>query len=742
MALLFVIGLASLLSQVVLLRELSVAFYGIELTYILALGLWMLSTAAGAVAGRNREPSALQVQCLLAAFAVLLPVDLVFIRAIRIVFSDVPGAYLPFHIQILAMALALFPMGFLSGLGFRWAARVYVHSGGILAWAYGIESLGGLMGGLSATVLLMTRVQNFTASSLCALGSLCFSLWISSQSPDRLRARQQWFRITGSVLAGILVATMIRSEVLDRVTTGWTHPDLIVTRDTPYGRLTLTGRHGQLVVFENDALSFESESTSAEEFVHLAGLQHPDPRSVLMLGGGIEGQLARILQHDPRSTDYVELNAQYLDIVPQHLPEDLRQSLHSPKVRVIQADPRVFLDGSPDYDLILVGMPEPSSGQVNRFYTREFFEQCARRLNAGGVVAFRIRSAENFWTPQLARQMTSIYRAFKGVLPQVIVVPGATNVFIGSRSPLERDPATLIQRLEARGIGGRLVSPPYLRYVLENDRFSQVARLLETGDAPENTDIHPICYQYAIMIWLSKFFPEAAVMDAAESLRSLQHSYLFWSTVAMCLLLIVWIRRKDRPRRFLLMALAGFIGMALETVLLLHYQVKRGILFQDIGLLLMSFMGGLTLGALLLAPRAGRDIDNCRLSRNIGVALLVGSALLGLWIGGRIHTEGVVGLVETMLMLALAGTFVSGIFVHGGSGAPAHEKRIVGPLYAADLIGGCIGSIVAGLLLIPTSGLDITSFMTVPISFLCFLLLRGRAGARDPGRRFLPSASE
>ncbi len=731
MALLFVIGLVSLLGQVVLLRELSVAFYGIELIYVLALSLWMLSTAAGAMAGHEREPSVLQVQYLLAAFALLLPVDLVFIRAIRLIFSEVPGAYLAFHTQILVMTMALLPIGFLSGLAFRWAARLYVHSGGSLAWAYGIESLGGLMGGLSATILLMIRVQNLAAASLCALVSLCFALWTSSQSSDRLEARQQWFRIAGSVLAGILVATMIRSSVLDRVTTGWTHKDLIVTRDTPYGRLTVTGRHGQIVVFENDALSFESESTSAEEFVHLAALQHPDPQNVLMLGGGIEGHLARILEHNPRSADYVELNAQHLDILPLHLPEDLRQSLHSPKVRIIQADPRAFLEGSPDYDLILVGMPEPSSGQANRFYTREFFEQCAKRLNPKGVVAFRIRSAENFWTPQLSRQMTSIYSAFKRILPQVIVIPGTTNVFIGSKSTLERDPAILLQRLEARGIRGRIVSAPYLRYMLQNDRFSQVATLLEKGFAPENTDIHPICYQYAIMIWLSKFFPEAAVIDAAESLRSLQTSYAFWSIVAVCLLLIVWIRRKDRPRRFLLVALAGLVGMALETILLLHYQVKRGILFQDIGLLLMSFMGGLALGALFLARPAGCDTERRGPGPYIAVALLAGSALLALWIGWRIHTEGSVRLVETMLLLALAGSFVSGVFVYSGRGSPEHEKRLIGSLYAADLIGGCLGSTVAGLLLIPTSGLAATSFLMVPISFLCLLLLQGRLGSKN-----------
>ena len=49
---LFAIGLVSMLGQVVLLRELNVAFFGSELIYILALGLWLLWTAIGAAVGR------------------------------------------------------------------------------------------------------------------------------------------------------------------------------------------------------------------------------------------------------------------------------------------------------------------------------------------------------------------------------------------------------------------------------------------------------------------------------------------------------------------------------------------------------------------------------------------------------------------------------------------------------------------------------------------------------------------
>jgi hypothetical protein len=50
---LFVVGLYSILGQVVILRELNVAFYGIELIYLLSFTFWMLGTAIGATLGRR-----------------------------------------------------------------------------------------------------------------------------------------------------------------------------------------------------------------------------------------------------------------------------------------------------------------------------------------------------------------------------------------------------------------------------------------------------------------------------------------------------------------------------------------------------------------------------------------------------------------------------------------------------------------------------------------------------------------
>ena len=159
---LLVIGFISILGQVALLRELSVAFYGVELIYSLALGIWLLWTAAGTLIGRWAEkPSCAAIQILFVLFALLLPADIAFIRSIRVIFSGITGAYLPFQTQVLAMAASLLPISLVLGLMFQWTARAYLEEGKSLAQAYAIESLGGLAGGICSTLFLMSHMRNF-----------------------------------------------------------------------------------------------------------------------------------------------------------------------------------------------------------------------------------------------------------------------------------------------------------------------------------------------------------------------------------------------------------------------------------------------------------------------------------------------------------------------------------------------------------------------------------------------------
>lgn len=713
---LLVVGLVSILGQAVLLRELNVAFYGIELIYVLAFGMWLIWTALGAWSGRkNADPSRAGIQWLLILYAVLLPADLIFIRSIRILFSDVPGAYLTFPSQMASMAAALFPIGFLSGLIFQWSARHRISRGSTFADAYATESAGGLAGGICATLFLKFGMQNLTIALLCALFAVS-AVFAGSEAGSRLR------RVVGACVVAILLLLVWRAGSVDPAMTAWSHPGLLDSLDTPYSRITVTQEKGRIAVYENDALSWETEGTRAEEFVHVAALQLAHPRRVLILGGGVEGTVGEVMKHLPERVDYVEFNPALLKLVVPRLPAELRSSLEAAQVHITVADARRFLDGPDLFDLILIGMPEPASGQANRFYTYEFFAQCAAHLKPEGILSFRLQSAENLWTAQQTGRAVSIYRALKASLPEVQVLPGGANVFLASRQPLAHDPALLASRLESRAVATRLVSAPYLRYLYGNDRFSQIATALAAGSAPLNTDVRPICYQYTLMIWLSKFYPglAAADMSVLESWRGAQGLWI-WGLLALLALVFRFRAKRPSMRRSLLVGAAAFAGMVLETAIVLYYQVKSGILYQDIGLLLTGFMAGLALGAYL----TGRWIRHGarRVSLWHGCLLCMGFALFSMAAYRGMESEWIAGLAQSTLALLIAGFLVAAALAYAAGDGSGDQGTLVAPLYAADLIGGCAGSMIASLLLIPGAGLAITALSMAPWAMLMMILI-------------------
>jgi spermidine synthase len=712
---LLAVGLVSILGQVVLLRELNVAFFGSELIYILALGVWLFWTAVGAAAGRRgRLPTARGVRGLLVALACLLPLAVVFVRGLRLLFGGVPGAYLPFSRQLLAMALALLPASVLLGLLFQWAAKRFVGTGRTLAGAYAIESAGGLVGGILATLLLKWGVQNLEAALLCA------GLAAAAAVPPWRGERRLLPAVAAILAAGLPLLAVVGGTELDRELTSWNHPLLVETRDSPYGRVTVTSAKGQVSVFENDALAFESEGTAAEEFAHLAALQHPAPRSVLVLGGGVEGLVAELAQHGPERVDYVELDRVLLDLLSAHLPDRIRDSLESPTVHVSIADPRRFLDGAGRYDLILVGMPEPASGRANRFYTREFFARCAEHLEPDGVLALRLRGAENLWTPQLTLRTASIHRALQAAFRDVLVLPGVTNIVLASPARLSRDPQLLGDRLGDREVTARLVIPAYVDYLYTNDRFFEIERRLGEVDAPVNTDARPVCYPYTLLIWLSRYFPGLArvqlpVLDAGRVVQTAA----FWLALGGIAGIMLLSRLRPSVRCALLAAAAGFSGMVLETALILHYQTRHGVLFQDLGLLLTLFMAGLALGAAATDRWAARR----RPGRIFGAALVLALAALNLFAAGLIRSGAPRGLAGTALLLLACGFLVAAVFAYAGLHRRVDQRAVVSPLYAADLIGGCLGSLAACLVLVPLAGMPGTALLTALLGVIAVLLV-------------------
>ncbi len=72
-------------------------------------------------------------------------------------------------------------------------------------------------------------------------------------------------------------------------------------------------------------------------------------------------------------------------------------------------------------------------------------------------------------------------------------------------------------------------------------------------------------------------------------------------------------------------------------------------------------------------------------------------------------------------MLVASGAAVGGVFACVAAGGD-DQRRLVSPLYAADVLGGCLGSIAASLLLIPLLGLAATAQWAVAFAVVALLL--------------------
>ncbi len=710
---LIAIGFLSILGQIVLLRELNIALYGIELIYLLGLGIWLFWSSIGAILAKTiPEHTTAQRDILFLIITLLLPIETIFIRAIRPIMKAVPGAFLPFTDQLLIIAITILPICILLGALFIWTTENFIRTRKTLAQAYGLECLGGMIGGLSGTLMLHFGFSNLICGFVCSLVSLALIL-------INLKRISQIIAILMSL---IFIFSIINWKNLDKISTQWTHPNLAIVTDTPYYRIAVDTLAGQVVVFENNALAYDNESTSAEAFVQIAALHSPHPQNILILGGALFGLIDEVLKLQPLKVICVEYDRKLTQTVQSIIQSPNTDIWRSPKVQMVIEDPRKFLSKTntdiPDkFDLILIGMPEPASGQTNRYYTQEFFNLCSKRLKDDGVLAFRLKSAENLWTDQMLKRIGNIYHTLKDVIRNTVILPGTTNLIIASKTALPTELDTLNRRFAHRNIQTRLVTPQLIHYLYTNDRFQQIKDQIAQTKTFINTDAHPLCYHLTTLIWLSQFYPQLFKIDTLAIFNDTNKILL-----ALLILIVLIFVKIIRIEHIFLVGVAGLMGMLLESALLLGYQIRQGILYQDIGILLSAFMLGMTGGAYGVS-KIDRIYFRAKYQKLLVLILLFGIVLLSLISYKFFKNNWFNNLIGYCLGMFFSGFFTAAIFAVISNSKSSNNPKIISPLYAADLIGGCLGIIWGSIFIIPILGITNGFIIVAGFALLSLILI-------------------
>ena len=692
------VGFTSTIAQVVLMRELVATFYGNELLFGLVLAAWLAWVAVGswglARLAERRQWGTRTFAAGLALAAALFPTQIALVRDVRALLGVTPGAFVEFGPMVVAVVLILAPLCLLGGFLFTLGARLTVEQGSTAGRAYVWESAGAVVGGTLFSFLLIRWLDPFQTTLLVAAVNLTVALQLLKPVTCSLKRSL-------ICLFLLALAALPLGHHLHTATLRWQWSDLAFAADSPYGRITIQARDGQRVFYENGMLAFETQGTFPEEVAHFPLLMHPDPRSVLLVGGGVAGDLREILKHPVAGVTYVELDPLLIEAAQAHLPPEDAAVLNDPHVTLILSDGRLYVKmARRTFDVVILDLPEPATGALNRFYTQEFFEEVHAVLNPGGVFALGLPSAENYWSPELARRNASVYHTLHRVFPEVIVLPGEHNFFLASDAPLETDPAVLAGRLTERGIETRWVTPGYIEYIFTTDRFAQVRQELEaTTGVRFNRDLTPICYYYDLVLWLSLFYPNLRGAFESTSLVNL------WWVVGLLVLVALLVRWRRGWAVPFAIAGIGLAEMTLEVVILFAFQVLHGYVYAEVSLIVTAFMAGLALGGAAsnrLLAVSGWSARRALVAVQAAVAAY--SGVFPLIISLPIPAPALVFPLLALLAGYLTGmAFPLAVALMRGSAG-----RVAGLLYGADLVGGCVGALLAAVLFVPVLGIPQT----------------------------------
>ena len=560
----------------------------------------------------------------------------------------------------------------------------------------------------------------------------------------------------------------------------WMDHNVVHYQNSPYSNITVLENQGQYLFFLDgipEIITPVPDMVFVEEFVHLPMLAHPDPQDILVLRGGAGGMIDEVLKHPSvKNVTYAEHDPAFLEVIRKFPTPMTESELGDPRVRIRYRDGRLLLATTPQtYDIVFIGVMEPSNLQSNRFFTREFFALAQDRLNEDGILVLTVPGSLTFLSDELKNLNSTIFNSLVDVFPHIRAIPGEhRNLYLASGAPevAELDLDRIVRRLEERQILAEGVVPWHIEKKLHEGWQQWFRDYIAGASQNVNHDFNPVGLYYHITHWNSLYAPAfGSIYNRLEDIGP--------ATVLPVLLLfamLVLLIRFRQPKTggfgvpFAIIT-TGFAGMIFSLVVIFMFQVTYGNVFSWIGLLVAFFMAGAAIGAMLITwilPRLREDkrsflttemviicftlllplvfqVIHPLLDSDIAFTLfrilfLVLSLIAGMLVGIQYPLANRLQLQAYRSRILLKGPFgqstgsQTGLPPDSQSGSQSVERndisRAGGMLYASDLIGGWLGGIAGGVVLLPVMGVTGTCITVALLKLTSFLITAAEPAGR------------
>ncbi len=425
-----------------------------------------------------------------------------------------------------------------------------------------------------------------------------------------------------------------------------------------------------------------------------------------------------------------------LNIV-QRFPTPLTKAeLADPRVNIEYLDGRFFIKRTPHrYDLVLVGISNPSTLQINRLFSKEFFSLVKGRLEKGGILVMVLPGSLTYLSKELGDLNACILNTLKGVYPFVRVIPGDFNLLLASTSSEVSliNHNLLSQRLNERGLEVSLLTPSHIKYKLASRWVDWFFTSLKGATKKINQDFSPVGMFYSLTHWNSLFSPRMNWLFKWFEHVNLRLLIIPLSIFALIFLTICFKSPAILTKLSIPLAImaSGFAGMVFDLALIYTFQAFYGYVFHQIGLLMAAFMVGIAAGSLTMTSLLERIKRDFAFFMGLELVIIVFSGVLPaifLFFSPYLDRPAIFSLFRVIFLVL---SFLSGLLI--GAQFPLAIKIYLkrspdlsgtaGLLYGADLAGGWMGGLLGGVLLLPVLGLVKTCTAVVLLKMTSLLIL-------------------
>ena len=201
--------------------------------------------------------------------------------------------------------------------------------------------------------------------------------------------------------------------------------EILYSGKTPFQRVQIldTEQFGKALILDGVVQTTEKDEFIYHEMMtHAPLFSHPNPKRVLVIGGGDGGIVREVLKHPVEEVYLVEIDEQVITLSKKYLGAICKGVFRDSRTRVrVEDGAKFIMEQTNPFDIVIIDSTDPI-GPAKALFSKKIYQTIKRILNPQGILVRQTGSTvfqPNEWVEN--------YRQLKGffsqVHPFVITVP-------------------------------------------------------------------------------------------------------------------------------------------------------------------------------------------------------------------------------------------------------------------------------------------------------------------------------